>query len=175
MALLDYAKSELHRISLDNGDEYNQMMYDHILHMVEEFSNEGHSGMSAGYAIAILTKLLDYKPLSPLTGEDDEWVFLDYGTDSRWQNIRCGKIFKDAEGNAYNIEGKVFWEWSKRPYAEDEPGYPGWTEPYKAYYTCRESRTPVTFPYTVSDKPIYEWRWSDADPQTPAQTEEGFI
>jgi hypothetical protein len=34
---------------------------------------------------------------------------------------------------------------------------------------------PVTFPYVVPEKPQYVWRHSDAEPQTPAQTEEGFI
>ena len=48
-------------------------------------------------------------------------------------------------------------------------------KPYKSYYTNRESRVPVTFPYTVPDEPIYEWRYSSADPQQPAQTEEGFV
>ena len=134
------------------------------MHMMEEFCDEGHSGMSANYALKILTKLMAYKPLTPLTGEDDEWNFLEYGNDPHWQNKRYSKVFKDADGNAYNIEGKIFWEW----YLGDD------YEAHKSYYTCSESRTPVTFPYEVPD-PIYEWRHSDADPQTPAQTEEGFI
>jgi hypothetical protein len=33
----------------------------------------------------------------------------------------------------------------------------------------------VTFPYIVPDKPIYKWKQSDAEPRTPAQTEEGII
>lgn len=44
-----------------------------ILEIIEVFSNQGHSGFSAGYAISVLERLLRYKPLTPLTGEPDEW------------------------------------------------------------------------------------------------------
>lgn len=167
MSLVQYAESELDRIGMTDGDEYNGMMRKHLLHMVKEFANEGHSGFSASYALQCLKKLLRFKPLSPLTGEDDEWgdVSSISGV-SHYQNKRCSSVFKDGkDGQAYDIDGKVFWEWCR-----GEDG-----NPYKSYYTTFESRVPVTFPYTVPDEPIYEWRYSDADPQQPAQTEEGFV
>ena len=165
MSLVQYAESELDRIGMTDGDDMNGAMRKHLIHMVKEFADEGHSGFSASYALQCLKKLLNFKPLSPLTGKDDEWVEHDYGNRKTYQNKRCSTVFKDEDGQAYDIDGKVFWEWAK-----DEDG-----KPYKTYYTCFESRVPVTFPYTVSDEPIYEWRYSDADPQQPAQTEEGFI
>ena len=151
----------------DSPDEMNRMMRKHILHMMQEFANEGHSGFSASYAISILTKLMDFKPLSPLTGEDDEWVKHDYGNDITYQNKRRSSVFKDADGSCYDIDGKVFWEWCM-PYEEGE-------KPYKSYYTCRESRVPVTFPYIVPEKPEYVYRHSDAEPQQPPQDESGFL
>ena len=174
--LLSHAMDELDRIGMteDSPDEMNRMMRKHILHMMQEFANEGHSGFSAHYAINILTKLMDFKPLSPLTGEDSEWVKHDYGVEPSYQNKRRSSVFKDANGEAYDIDGKVFWEWCKRPLDEDEEGYPG-EKIFKSYYTCRESRVPVTFPYTVPDKPIYEYRYSNAEPQQPTQNEEGFL
>lgn len=175
--LLSHAKHELDLIGMteDSPDEMNRMMRKHVLHMMQEFANEGHSGFSAGYAISILSKLFDFKPLSPLTGADDEWSDVrDYGPIPHWQNKRRSSVFKDADGSVYDIDGKVFWEWSRRPYDEDEEGYPG-ESVYKSYYTCRESRVPVTFPYTVPDKPIYEYRHSDAEPRTPPQNEQGFL
>ena len=168
--ILQHAMDELDRIGMteDSPDEMNVAMRKHILHMMQEFANEGHSGFSASYAINILTKLMDFKPLSPLTGEDSEWRNVsDYGPEPHYQNIRRSSVFKDADGSCYDIDGKVFWEWAM-PYEEGG-------EPYKTYYTCRESRVPVTFPYTVPDKPIYEYRHSDATPQQPAQNEQGFI
>ena len=73
--ILKHAMDELDRIGMteDSDDEMNVAMRKHILHMMQEFANEGHSGFSASYAINILTRLLDFKPLTPLTGEDDEW------------------------------------------------------------------------------------------------------
>ena len=168
--LLSHAKDELDRIGMteDSPDEMNRMMRKHVLHMMQEFANEGHSGFSASYAISILTKLMDFKPLSPLTGRDDEWHNVsDYGPEPHWQNIRRSSVFKDADGTCYDIDGKVFWEWAM-PYEEGG-------KPYKSYYACRESRVPVTFPYTVPDKPIYEYRHSDAEPPQPAQNEQGFL
>ena len=166
--LLDYAKDELNRIGMtkDSPDEMNRMMRKHVLHMMKEFAKEGHSGFSAGYAISILTKLMDFKPLSPLTGADDEWVNIsDYGPEPHYQNKRRSSVFKNADGSCYDIDGRVFWEWYR-----DENG-----EAVKTYYTSYDSRVPVTFPYTVPDKPIYEYRHSDAEPQQPAQNENGFL
>ena len=168
--ILSHAEDELNRIGMteDSPDEMNRMMRKHVLHMMQEFASEGHSGFSASYAISILTKLMDFKPLSPLTGEDDEWVNVrEYGSEPHYQNIRKSSVFKDADGSCYDIDGKVFWEWAM-PYEEGE-------KPYKSYYTNRESRVPVTFPYTVPDKPIYEYCHSDATPQQPKQNEKGFI
>jgi hypothetical protein len=158
---------ELDRIGMteDSPDEMNRMMRKHILHMMQEFANEGHSGMSAGYAINILTKLFDFKPLSPLTGDDSEWVKHDYGSELMYQNKRRSSVFKDANGECYDIDGKVFWEWYKTDDGDVS----------RSYYSCRESRVPVTFPYTVPDKPIYEYRHSNAEPKSPPQNEEGFL
>jgi hypothetical protein len=167
MSLVQYAESELDRIGMTDDGDMNGMMRKHLLHMIKEFADEGHSGFSGNYALQCLQKLLRFKPLSPLTGEDDEWTEVTRISGyPHFQNKRCSSIFKDGkDGEAYDIDGKVFWEWAKD---EDD-------KPYKSYYTSRDSRVPVTFPYTVPDEPIYEWRYSDADPQQPAQTEEGFI
>ena len=165
--MLSYAESELNRIGLTDEDEYNGMMRKHILHMIKEFADEGHSGFSAQYAIDILSKLLSFKPLTPLTGEDDEWCDVsEYSGTTTYQNKRCSSVFKEGkDGEAYNIDGKVFWEWYK-----DEDG-----NAFKSYYGCRDSRVPVTFPYTVPEEPIYEYRHSDAEPKSPPQNEQGFL
>lgn len=156
MSLVSYAESELDRIGMTEEDEYNGMMRRHLLHMVKEFSDEGHSGFSASYALQCLKKLLNFKPLSPLTGEDDEWsdVTKISGV-PHYQNKRCSSVFKDGkDSQAYDIDAKVFWEW----YTNPETG-----EKSKSYYTCYESRMPVTFPYVVPDEKIYEYRESGAE------------
>jgi hypothetical protein len=114
----------------------------------------------------MLTKLLDFKPLTPLTGENDEWT--DVGDRSgypHWQNKRCSSVFKNADGSCYDIDGKVFWEWQRN----------GDGEAVKTYYTGHGCSVPVTFPYTPPKEPIYEYRYSDATPSAPLQNEQGLL
>ena len=94
--LFAHAEHELDLIGMiDNGDEtdMNTAMRRHILMMMEVFSNEGHSGFSASYAANAISKLMMYKPLSPLTGEDDEWFKHDYVGQPTYQNKRRSSVF----------------------------------------------------------------------------------
>lgn len=135
--LVEYAKEELKRIGMiDSGEAYNDMGTKAILDLIELFASQGHSGFSAPYVINVFSRLAKFKPLSPLTGEDDEWD--DVG--DVFQNKRYSAVFKDKDGNAYNIEGKVF------------------TDDGEVWYTCKDSRVNVTFPYVVPDKPEEVYR-----------------
>lgn len=141
-----HAERELDIIGMKDEEGMNGMMRKHILHMIEEFAAEGHSGFSASYAIQCLEKLLRFEPLSPLMGTDDEWVDVaEYNGSPMWQNKRCSRVFKDETG-AYDIDGKVFWDWHT-----DENG-----EKFKSYFTSRDSRVYVTFPYVPTT--VYEER-----------------
>ena len=165
MSLFEHAKNELKAIGmLDSDDEMNTMMSDSILQLIETFAEQGHSGFSAPYCINMFTKLANFHPLSPLTGADDEWADVTEYSDGTtlYQNKRNGSVFRDANG-AYNIDGKVFWDWCR-----GEDG-----EPFKSYYTCKDSRVAVTFPYTVPDKPIYEYR-HEYEEGSESQNEHGF-
>lgn len=130
--LTDHAKYELERAGWFDPDSfYGDMMGNAVLKMVELFAEEGHSGMSASIAIGLFKKVASFEPLTPLTGEDNEWV--DHGEGlgrGRFQNKRCGHVFKDEDGTAYDSQGKVF------------------VRPDGASYTSGESRVIVTFPYT---------------------------
>ena len=129
----------------ENGkfkDEMQEAICTHVLKLLEVFSDEDHSGSSAPYAINLFSTLAKFEPLVPLTGEDWEWndVSEYSGRDNGpvYQNKRCSHVFKDNTG-AYDIDGIVFWEW----YTDPETG-----EKSKSYFTSRDSRVPVTFPYT---------------------------
>jgi hypothetical protein len=125
----EHAKHELDLIGLkEDSDEMDRAMRNHILKMVEVFSDEGHSGFSASYALAILSKLLKFEPLTPLTGEDSEWNLVSE-IDNLYQNRRCSHVFK-SNGKSYDINGKVFVQ---------EDG---------VSYTSVDSRVDITFPYT---------------------------
>jgi len=147
--IIEYAKSELDRIGMtEDGDEYNAMGRNAILELVEKFAEQGHSGFSASYVTNCLEKLLRWEPLSPLTGEDSEWTLLEYDDETRYQNKRCSRVFKDSDGRAYDIEGKVFWDWYT-----NEDG-----EKSKSYFTCKEGRVYIDFPYVPTT--VYEERVS---------------
>lgn len=134
----------------ENGkfkDEMQQAICEHVLKLMDVFAEEGHSGTTAPYAIDMFKKLAMYEPLVPLTGEDWEWAEV---RDGVFQNKRCSHVFKQADrfdGQAYDINGIVFYDWHERPLDEDEKGYPG-THKFKSHYTSRDSCVPVTFPYT---------------------------
>ena len=137
--LVDYAKNELKKIGMiDSGEPYNDLVTKAILDLIELFASQDHSGFTAPYVINVFSRLAKFKPLSPLTGEDDEWN--DVG-DGHLQNKRYHAVFKDKEGIAYNIEWKVF---------TNDNG--------ETWYTCRDSRVNVTFPYVVPDKPEHVYR-----------------
>lgn len=113
----------------EEGDEMQAAMNQSLRELVLVFSTQGHSGFSANYAIAALEKLLRYEPLRPLTGESAEWVEVGQGV---FQNKRCSRVFKQVgrfDGQAYDIEGKVF-----RRQGEGS-------------FTNHDSFVPITFPY----------------------------
>ena len=141
--LVDYAKDELKRIGMvDSGEPYNDMAAKAILDLIELFASQGHSGFTAPYVVKVFSRLAMFKPLSPLTGEDDEW---NEHKDGSFQNKRYSAVFKGSkDGAAYNIDGKVF------------------SDDGENWYTCRESRVNVTFPYEVPDKPEYVYRSKQA-------------
>lgn len=134
--LVKWAEKELNRL-VKNDDEMQQEINKDILEIVKVFSEQGHSGFSASYALNIITRLLDWKPIGALTGEEDEWI--DVGNNT-CQNNRCSAVFRRGKDNstAYYLDGKVF---------SDDGG--------ETWYTNQDSVVPVTFPYTVPEKPEY--------------------
>lgn len=125
-------------------DDMQEAICTHVLKLLEIFAEEGHSGTTAPYAANMFKTLAMFEPIAPLTGEDWEWHEASEGV---FQNKRCSRVFKQADrfdGQAYDIEGKVFYEWR----TDKETG-----EKYKSHYTCSESLVPVTFPY----KPIHNY------------------
>ncbi|TGR83311.1 hypothetical protein EN866_34240, partial [Mesorhizobium sp. M2D.F.Ca.ET.223.01.1.1] len=135
MSLMNFAKEELTRAGFFDKDAmYGGMLGDAVMKMIEVFMGEGHSGMSAPIAISAFEKVARFQPLTPLTGEDDEWMEIDGPSEGNperavcYQNKRCPHVFKDADG-PYDIEGRIF------------------REPSGACFTSRDSRVRISFPY----------------------------
>jgi len=102
MSLVDYAKQELKLAGLfDKDSDYGGMLGDAVLELMEVFAKQGHSGCSASMTLAIFNKVASYKPLSPLTLDDDEWNDTGHGI----QNKRNSAVFKECkEGKPYYID-----------------------------------------------------------------------
>lgn len=125
-------------------DQMQQAICGHVMKLLDVFAGEGHSGSSAPYAINLFKDLASFETIVPLTGEDFEWNDVGNGM---WQNNRCSHVFKDEDGRAYDIEGKIFYDWHERDAYPDEPEYPG-KHRYKSHFTSKDSRVFITFPYT---------------------------
>ena len=127
MNLVNHARAELQTAGWLHPDSaYDGMLGKAALALIKLFAKQGHSGMSAELTTQLFEKLARFQPLTPLTGEDDEWNEPIPGI---YQNRRCSHVFKE-NGSAYDQEGKVF------------------RVPGGATYVGRGSRVPVTFPYT---------------------------
>lgn len=132
--LINHAKRELEAIGYvvddieSQPEDPNKWIVENILELISVFTKQGHSGMSAPYCINMFEKLARFQPLTPLTGEDNEWNEVSSGL---YQNKRCSNVFKDTKnGKAYDIEGKIF---------KEEDG---------TCYTSKDSSVFIDFPYT---------------------------
>lgn len=155
---IDHAMAEFRAAGFidENGkycDEMQEAICNHVLKLLEVFGEEGHSGSSAPYAINMFSTLAKFEPIVPLTGEEWEWADIsEYDGGHIWfQNKRCSRVFKDAEGRAYDTERYVFWEW----YTDSEG------VKHKTHYTCRDSHEYIEFPYTPKTEVVY--RVSEAE------------
>ena len=129
MDLVEVAKKELDIImsncKSDDAREMQKEISNDILEVLQVLCNQGHSNTSAHYIIDKIRKLWLYKPLTPLTGKDDEWNSID---GNLYQSNRCPSVFK-RDGRAYYLDG----------YAYCEPNG-------SSFYTCRESNKYIEFP-----------------------------
>lgn len=111
--LVAHARRELAIVNLraQPGDEYSQEDIDGFLKVIQAFADMGHSGGSAPFAIGIISDLLQFKPLAPLTDDPDEWYF--HGEEQWgekggvWQNRRHGEAFSHDGGKSYYLLSEI--------------------------------------------------------------------
>lgn len=101
--LVHYARDELTRAGLfDKDSDYNGMLGEAALEIIEMFDNQGHSGMSASLVTQIVEKLMRFQPLTPLTYEPDEWNDVsDITGRPMWQNKRKSTTFSVDGGKTH--------------------------------------------------------------------------
>ena len=128
MSLVEYAKAELDRIKKDK-DGMQELINKDILDIIEVFAKQDHSGFSAGYTTQMVERLMRYKPITPLTGEPNEWE------KGSGQNKRCSSVFKYGD-IAYDNDAII---------VSDNGGI--------TWFTSGRFRKQITFPYIPPTKP----------------------
>jgi len=125
MSMKSWAKSEMERAQFDEQTK------EAMSKILDIFFEEWDSGGAVSWAVPVLERLLKGLPLSPLTGEDDEWNDLsDMAGQQLYQNRRCSTVFKVVDGSrvyCYDIDGP-----------KDPNGYRGMKE--------------ITFPYDPENR-----------------------
>lgn len=145
-----FAQDELVRVGMLpqdlvlDQDDLNHQMSSSLLDLIAMFSSQHHNGYSAQYAIDAFYRLATHRPLSPLTGEDDEWEALELGNHNMFQNTRYSSVFKqvneDGAVHTYTVHGCIFVDPEGATFSRHAQTGPS-------------SHMEITFPYTVPDAP----------------------
>lgn len=97
-SLLQHAKAELRAAGLFDPDaDYDGAVAANTVALMETFCAYGHSGGSAAQTLGTFEWLANHLPLTPLTGEDDEWEVPEGKGGQIMQNKRCPRVVKDDE------------------------------------------------------------------------------
>lgn len=132
--LVKHAEKEFETLGWPGDCEMQKAICDNILELLQVFSDQGHSGSTAPYALNLFEKLAKFNPISPLTGKDDEWVEIREGL---YQNKRDGEVFKENK-EAYWIRGKIF------------------RNQHGVTFTSKDSRVAVVFPWVKPESEIVD-------------------
>lgn len=115
-ALVNHAKNELQLAGMYDEDDklgdisYNKMVADAVVELMQKFSEQDHSGFSAGMVRELFNKLSQFQTLTDITNNPDEWLNVaEYmNNEPMWQNKRNPAIFsKDGGKTWYNIDESV--------------------------------------------------------------------
>lgn len=103
--LVKYAESELGIAYRGIKDEYSEELQKDTLDVIKLISAQGHSGQSLVTLVDDVTRLLQYKPLTPIQ-EDEGWPDKP-NEDGVLQNARYSALFKEKDGSYSDVEN---WE-----------------------------------------------------------------
>lgn len=147
--LIKHAENELKLAGLYDKDScYGGEIAKAIMELIKTFSDQDHSGCSAGMVCSYFKKLASFETLSPLNGNDDEWF--EYITD-RYQNTRHPAVFKDGKnGRAYYIDAIVWKSQDGRTWS----GGDGADGIKSVLYIKSFPFTPKTFIINVTEKEV---------------------
>jgi hypothetical protein len=117
--LRKYAEAELQRAGMYDADvDYGPgEIAKCVLGMIDAFSSYEHSGGSRDYTLALFNRIIQFKPLTPITDDPKEWMEVTTGL---WQSRRDPSCFSLTGGkDYYNVdeEGRPMHETAAAPSA----------------------------------------------------------
>lgn len=137
---LEFAKRELELLKSSESGEAQEWVTNNVLELLEVLGKQGHSGLSHEYVLYMFNRLAEGKPVSPLTGEEDEWKDVsETAKDQMEQNIRCSSVLRFNKDNstAFDVSARV---------CTDDHG--------ESTYTGGDCGVKeVTFPYNPPEEP----------------------
>lgn len=111
MDFIEHAEYELKNIGYKGEpvgeNDQNHVVYTGIMDIVKRFDEMDIHGIFADYTVCALERLLRHCPLSPLTGEDDEWIDASDSLPGCWQNKRYPHVYKDSQ-KAWDDQAIIF-------------------------------------------------------------------
>lgn len=133
----------------DGEFDYGCACYESALKAFKSLCEDGHSGMSIEFTKAILNRLIDGKPLTPIVDVDDTWEECPLYGDN-YRTYRCKRmrsLFKDV----YNDETVTYTD-TNRVFCFDI------NNPKNSYYSSFATHIinelfPIKMPYMPYDKP----------------------
>lgn len=184
MDLINHAQLELQIAGLfdEDKDFYGGMTGKAVIELIELFSKQGHSGMSASIIVDIFSRLAKYEPLTSITGKDEEWGEVSIGDSKPWyQNKRCSALFKDGkDGKPYYIDAIIKRDqkglcWSGMAWLSEEDYKTGDRSKMvgKRGYIKSFPFTPKTFYIDVKDVEVAKDDW-ESFVVNPSQLDEAF-
>ena len=102
--LVRHAEREMRLAGLfDEDADYGGMIAPHVLELIKLFASEGHSGASAGLTRELFHRLSNFKILSPITSDPEEWMEVSEasGGNPMWQSKRQPSVFSTDGGKTY--------------------------------------------------------------------------
>jgi len=139
--LTDHMEREFRVSGLLSGtDPLEELLVNSLRGLMGVFVKQGHSGGSADMTLSLFDRLAQYKPLTPLTGAESEWIEIppEMQSGPSHQNIRCTSVFKYPDGRAIDVNMT-----------------PVYIDPFGVTTTRSEDRPPeISFPYMPGMPPV---------------------
>jgi len=136
--MTDHAKRELELAGLfDKDSDYDGMLGEATLALMELFGTQGHSGFSAGLVRELFSRLSNYETLTEITNDPDEWedVSEQMGQPT-WQCRRNPSALSSDGGKTYTDYNDDCWHHID----EDGVSFSGNPEEYGKVTTVHTSK-----------------------------------